>query len=1075
MHIFNLKYNKEKEKTSFFTKVNLVSLFVLFIFSISFSSAFDFPHTIVTIDFSGNLTNLSEMADVNIPGPTSNQVLQFDSGSGLWIASTISGITDTNASTACTGSQVLLGNGSCGDISAIGGDTNETTRFNALVNTNCTGTDKMTGNHNNGTPICAADQTGAGGTPNAGDGVYLYNASGEMSFNETLAGTNLSVNDSDYWDSYDTANSTWFQNIGGALSLKLAELTSYLNTWFSGKDTDDLTEGSTNLYDNSTFNQTLTDVLYSSGSDNVSWNESHANTLYYDLGNSFGFYNLTDFDYTDFYNNITNFTGTLTDGKICIYDNDQQIINCTYTDQTGASGNTKKGDGIYLFNDTDTMYFNDTKMNITIDNRDTDTNTNCSVIGSCPNIAYNLSAFDTDDLTEGSTNLYDDQSWNKTYADGLYYDLGNSFSYYNSTNPQTETDPKWSGNFTAHNASWSMGNDSWNEVLADGLYSPISEPLSLHLNQDNWNNDSDGYVYWSGGDTITFNQTKLITQFFNASAIDDVVGTGAGVLGGLQNYNGITYNISEASSDIDLRINFSGIEDFNNIIIRYRSPEEDGTHTLELQVYEPGDDEWEDYGILPGGASFQIAEFGVFDADEHIGGDDVVQVRLYQDEGVPFKTHKHEIDWVSISKGLGTPAGQEVDPLSVHLDGDIPLSANWDQGDYNFTNLGGFMSGTANNTNNWITPSNGTLSDINVTHFENENGLLTIIDGLFGMITSVVAGNGMDFSTITSGAATITMGTPGTLNAGTANGVSSTSHLHAITSATPSDGDTTSFSNADEIYDWVIGLGYYSETNPFGFYNSTDFDIADYYLNSNPFSFYNSTNPQTETDPKWASNLTAHNASWSASGGNSSWNETHADTLYVELAGDTMTGNLDMGANNITTTGWADVGNLVMDLIVGTFSIFQNSDFFNVILDGTDARVNWTDGDLILTSTEANTVVQIGKNDAGGSGTATLRLQDDSGAYITEFIQDDGTLNIQAKSSGAFVVINDDGDASNDFRAESVGNTHMFFLDAGLNRVGFNKSSPNATVDIDGNLSVSGNITASECIVFASGGSICSS
>ncbi len=33
----------------------------------------------------------------------------------------------------------------------------------------------------------------------------------------------------------------------------------------------------------------------------------------------------------------------------------------------------------------------------------------------------------------------------------------------------------------------------------------------------------------------------------------------------------------------------------------------------------------------------------------------------------------------------------------------------------------------------------------------------------------------------------------------------------------------------------------YSSTNPFNFYNSTDFDITDYYEKSNPFGFYNTT------------------------------------------------------------------------------------------------------------------------------------------------------------------------------------------------------------------------------------------
>jgi len=127
------------------------------------------------------------------------------------------------------------------------------------------------------------DQTGAGGNVKSGDGTYTYNDTDTIYFNSTYAGTNLEVNGSDYWDNYGTANSTWFENIGGVLSLRLSELTSWANTWLSGKDTDDLSEGLINLYDNSSWNKTYADTLYADISvtgDNSSWNESHANTLY---------------------------------------------------------------------------------------------------------------------------------------------------------------------------------------------------------------------------------------------------------------------------------------------------------------------------------------------------------------------------------------------------------------------------------------------------------------------------------------------------------------------------------------------------------------------------------------------------------------------------------------------------------------------------------------------------------------------------------------------------------------------------------------------------------------------------
>lgn len=74
------------------------------------------------------------------------------------------------------------------------------------------------------------------------------------------------VNSSDYWDNLDTINTTQMENNGGTLNFLESWLTAFVNSWFSGKTTDDLTEGSTNLYDNK------------------SWNQSHADTLYAPVG-----------------------------------------------------------------------------------------------------------------------------------------------------------------------------------------------------------------------------------------------------------------------------------------------------------------------------------------------------------------------------------------------------------------------------------------------------------------------------------------------------------------------------------------------------------------------------------------------------------------------------------------------------------------------------------------------------------------------------------------------------------------------------------------------------------------------
>ncbi|GAG78543.1 unnamed protein product [marine sediment metagenome] len=171
---------------------------------------------------------------------------------------------------------------------------------------------------------------------------------------------------------------------------------------------------------------------------------------------------------------------------------------------------------------------------------------------------------------------------------------------------------------------------------------------------DNWN-------YFTGTDWF-FNETKLATQFFNASVIATVTGTPQGAIEDIRSYNLIPYNVSEDASDLLLAVNFTGITDFNNLIIRYKSEEEDEPHIMAVQIYDYSDSDWEDYGTLPTNAVYQVVHFGVYDASEHIDGG-IVQVRFYQDGGTPPRTHKHLFDWVTISLGYGAPAQDEVDPI----------------------------------------------------------------------------------------------------------------------------------------------------------------------------------------------------------------------------------------------------------------------------------------------------------------------------------------------------------------------------------------------------------------------------
>jgi hypothetical protein len=248
--------------------------------------------------------------------------------------------------------------------------------------------------------------------------------------------------------------------------------------------------------------------------------------------------------------------------------------------------------------------------------------------------------------------------------------------------------------FTANKSNW------WGEVKSylSGWFMNISTVLTFNETKLNETIDLEGNragfnkTYYADEDWINknssngfeFNESKLATVFYDASLISVITGTEAGLLEDIQSYNNTGFNISEVSSDFELRVNFTDVDDFNVIVLRYRGQEEDVAHTANVQLWDYDSSSWESYGALPVGQVYHIIEFGVFDAEEHIE-DGTVQLRVFQDEGAPPKTHLHEFDWVTISKGFGTPLGEEVDPYAIHRDGSIPLMANWNAGDYNIT------------------------------------------------------------------------------------------------------------------------------------------------------------------------------------------------------------------------------------------------------------------------------------------------------------------------------------------------------------------------------------------------------
>jgi len=191
-------------------------------------------------------------------------------------------------------------------------------------------------------------------------------------------------------------------------------------------------------------------------------------------------------------------------------------------------------------------------------------------------------------------------------------------------------------------------------------------------------------TYYSDGKWITknstngfnFNESQLSTTYYNATQSQAIAGTiDGGNLGNTQHqdgkYDGNTFNFSEASGSpgLDLRINFTGIDSFNQGVMRYKTSSLSGAFPI-IQVWNYVTSAWEDYPYVSTSSAFATITQPVFDSSDHVDVNGIVQMRLYKASN-GNTNNKYYIDWIAISKGFGTPSGEEVDPYSYHTDMNI--------------------------------------------------------------------------------------------------------------------------------------------------------------------------------------------------------------------------------------------------------------------------------------------------------------------------------------------------------------------------------------------------------------------
>ncbi|MBT4376883.1 hypothetical protein HOD29_05920 [archaeon] len=125
--------------------------------------------------------------------------------------------------------------------------------------------------------------------------------------------------------------------------------------------------------------------------------------------------------------------------------------------------------------------------------------------------------------------------------------------------------------------------------------------------------------------------------------------------------------------------------------------------------------------------------------------------------------------------------------------------------------------------------------------------------------------------------------------------------------STGGDNSTWNETLADTLYYGISNpFGFYNSTDfsitdyftkvqieGFSYYNSTDFSIGDYYLKSNPFSFWNDT--YATFNKTYADNLYA---AIGVGGDNSTWNESYANGKFLNLSGTNVNQDINVAPYN---------------------------------------------------------------------------------------------------------------------------------------------------------------------------------
>lgn len=250
-------------------------------------------------------------------------------------------------------------------------------------------------------------------------------------------------------------------------------------------------------------------------------------------------------------------------------------------------------------------------------------------------------------------------------------------------------------------------NLSGNAIISGNTSSSWFKGLFNWVVGDNWNSFN--------GSTLLFNSTKLDSVYYSVTQSEIIAGTIDG--GNLTDithpdakYDGITMNVSETvgSPGIDIRFNFTNVDDFNRGVMRYKTSNLFGDYPI-VQMWDYDTSSWEDYPPVGESDSFATMTQPVFDATDHLSGG-VAQMRIYKASNGNINNHYY-VDWIAIVKGVGVPSGQEIDPFSFHRDENLNNSGYNITTDYFITSSGILLNNNATisrsgvDTKTWLSES----------------------------------------------------------------------------------------------------------------------------------------------------------------------------------------------------------------------------------------------------------------------------------------------------------------------------------------------------------------------------------